>query len=192
MGDPPSAERVAGPPGRGLPRDGAWNGGSQAFLGKDAGSPNSRAIWATEDTAQGRSAIAISGARLREPPLGGLDPAVLVRDEHRLRTVNRADLAVDVVQVGPDGADGERKLGCDLLVHLAVRKASQGVDLAVRQRARVGVALERRTGVRELVKQWGDALTPEPKLLRRAGDRVGRDRVAARVGGRSGPRAGSR
>jgi VanZ family protein len=35
---------------------------------------------------------------------GGSDPAALGRDEHRLGTVDRAQLPVDVVEVGTDGA----------------------------------------------------------------------------------------
>jgi hypothetical protein len=48
--------------------------------------------------------------RWSEDRAGRLDPAALGGDEDGLGAIDRAELAVDVVQVGPDGARGERQL----------------------------------------------------------------------------------
>jgi VanZ family protein len=45
--------------------------------------------------------------RVRTRRRGGLDPTALGGDEHGLRSVDRAQLPVDVVQVGADGAGRE-------------------------------------------------------------------------------------
>ncbi len=58
------------------------------------------------------------------------DPAALARDEDSLGAIGGADLAVDVVEVGPHRARGEPHLGGDLLVDLALGEAAERVDLA--------------------------------------------------------------
>src|SRR5580692_219229 len=53
-------------------------------------------------------------------PATDLKPAALGGDQHCLCTIDGAELAVDVVEVGADGARGERQLVGDLLVDLAL------------------------------------------------------------------------
>src|SRR5438309_4507571 len=81
----------------------------------------------------------------------GLQPAALGGDQNGLRAVDGAELAVDVVQVGADGARRERELVRDLLVDLALREALEHAELASRQRARVDVAAALAGGARKLV-----------------------------------------
>ena len=83
------------------------------------------------------SLIEYAGPRDRP---AGLDPAAVAGDEHGLRAVHRADLAVDVVEVGADRAHRERQLLGDLLVDLALGEPAQRVDLAIRERTGIGVA----------------------------------------------------
>jgi hypothetical protein len=56
----------------------------------------------------------------KTPRAKPLQPAALCCDQDRLRAVDGAELAVDVVQVGAYGAGGERQLVSDLLVDLAL------------------------------------------------------------------------
>src|SRR5437899_7480120 len=69
-----------------------------------------------------------------------LQPAALVRDQHRLRAIDGAELAVDVVQVGTHRARGEGELVRDLLVDLALGEPLQNAQLARGQGARIDVA----------------------------------------------------
>src|ERR1700733_1492237 len=62
----------------------------------------------------------------------GSDPAALGRDQHGLGTIHRPELAVDVVQVGPDRARRESQLARDLLVDHPLRQATQNIDLTAR------------------------------------------------------------
>ena len=67
---------------------------------------------------------------------------MVARGEDGLGTVDGADLAVDVVQMGPDRRDRELHLSRDLLVDHAVGEvASEDVELAGRERARLGRSL---------------------------------------------------
>src|SRR5258708_34613928 len=68
-------------------------------------------------------------------------PAALGGNQHGLGAVHRAELAVDVVQVGPDGARGEGQLVRDLLVDLALGQPLEHAELPARERASVDVAL---------------------------------------------------
>jgi hypothetical protein len=67
-----------------------------------------------------------------------LDPALLGRHEHCLSPVQRAELAVHVVQVTADGARGEIELRGDLLVDLALGEAPEDVQLPRGERIRAG------------------------------------------------------
>ena len=80
-----------------------------------------------------------------------LDPAALGGDQDRLCAVNRAELRVRVVEVRANRARGELELVRDLLVDLALCQTLQHLDLAVRERARVHVALGVAGALRELV-----------------------------------------
>src|SRR5579884_4307897 len=60
---------------------------------------------------------------------GRLQPAALGGEQHRLRAIHGAELAVDVVQVGPHGAGGQLQLVGDLLVDLALRQALEDLHL---------------------------------------------------------------
>src|SRR4051794_27776937 len=60
---------------------------------------------------------------------GRLQPAALRGDEDGLGAVDRAELAVDVVQVGADGARRERELVGDLLVDLALGEPLEDLEL---------------------------------------------------------------
>jgi hypothetical protein len=53
-------------------------------------------------------------------PATNLKPAALGGDQHCLCSIDGAELAVDVVEMGADGARGERQLVGDLLVDLAL------------------------------------------------------------------------
>ena len=70
----------------------------------------------------------------------GLDPAAVAGQEDGLGPVDGADLLVDVVQVRAHRADRKRQLLRDLLVDLALGKATKGIDLSGRQRAWLGRA----------------------------------------------------
>src|SRR5882757_5557748 len=88
------------------------------------------------------------------PRCGGapaLQPAALGGHEDGLRAVDRAELAVDVVQVRADRARRQRELVGDLLVDLALGEALEHLALARRERARVDLtgAADRR--VRQVV-----------------------------------------
>src|SRR2546429_3823299 len=76
----------------------------------------------------------------RHPIVVDLQPAALGGDQHGLGAVHRAELAVDVVQVGAHGAGGERELVRDLLVDLAFGEPLQDAQLAVGERAWIDVA----------------------------------------------------
>src|SRR3954469_18063955 len=80
-----------------------------------------------------------------------LEPAALGRDEDGLGAVDRAELAVDVVQVRADRARRERQLVRDLLVDLALGEALEHLDLARRERARVDLARAADRRVRQVV-----------------------------------------
>src|SRR3954447_7489033 len=60
----------------------------------------------------------------------GLEPAALGGVQDGLRAIDGAELAVDVVKMGADGAGGERELERDLLVDHALGKALEDVQLA--------------------------------------------------------------
>ena len=77
-------------------------------------------------------------ARIRGP--AGLEPAALGGDEDGLGAVDRAELAVDVVQVRADRARRERQLVRDLLVDLALGEALEHLALARGQRRGVDLA----------------------------------------------------
>ena len=68
-----------------------------------------------------------------------------------LGAVDRAELAVDVVQVGAHRARRELELARDLLVDLALGQALEHLDLARGQRARIDLALARRVPERQVV-----------------------------------------
>src|ERR1700726_62333 len=87
-----------------------------------------------------------------------LQPAALGRDQHGLRTIDGAELAVDVVQVRAHGARRERQLVGDLLVDLALGEPLQDAELATRQRTRVDVTAA-------LVGRAGQLIQHSPQLL---------------------------
>src|SRR5271165_2925243 len=70
-----------------------------------------------------------------------LQPAALGRDQHGLGAIDRAELAVDVVQVRAHCARREGELVSDLLVDLALGESLQHAELTPRQRAWIDVAL---------------------------------------------------
>ncbi len=59
-----------------------------------------------------------------------LNPAALARNQYRLCAIGGADLAVDVVEVGPNGARREPHLLGDLLVDLSLGQSAERIDLA--------------------------------------------------------------
>src|SRR6202050_2854041 len=102
-------------------------------------------------------------ATLRTAP--GSEPAALGRDQHRLRAVDRTELAVDVVQVGAHGARRQGQLVGDLLVDLALGEPLQDAELAPREWTGVDMALALVGGARQLVHHapqllWADADDP--------------------------------
>src|ERR1700692_2160930 len=94
-------------------------------------------------------------------PLAPLQPAALGRDQHRLRAIDGAELAVDVVQVRAHGARRQRQLVGDLLVDLAFGEALQHAELAAGQRARVDVPLALAGGARQFVHHAPELVWPE-------------------------------
>src|SRR4051794_41616432 len=106
----------------------------------------------------------------RRAPARRLQPAALGRDEDGLGAVDRAELAVDVVQVRADRARRERQLVGDLLVDLALGEALEHLDLAGGERARVDLARAADRRVRQVVHHaaqlppaqggWPGALEP--------------------------------
>src|SRR5579875_4006567 len=74
-------------------------------------------------------------------PAPGSQPAALGGDEDGLRAVDRAELAVDVVQMRAHRARRERELVRDLLVDLALGESLQHPQLASGEGTRVDVAL---------------------------------------------------
>src|SRR3954452_24438986 len=113
----------------------------------------------------------------------GLQPAALGSDEAGLGAVDRAELAVDVVQVRADRARRERQLVGDLLVDLALGEALEHLDLARGERARVDLA-------RAADRRVGQVVHHAAKLARAKADGPGaleqlgrRDGAALRVVG---------
>ena len=94
-----------------------------------------------------------------------------------------ADLSVDVVQMGPDGAGGQLHLGGDLLVDLALGEPAKGVDLAPREGTGLAPSLARRAGMRELVDELAKPGVAEPAGFGREARRIARDQVARGVVG---------
>src|SRR4051812_6304526 len=82
---------------------------------------------------RGRHGPAVAGPADRpgrDAPRSGLQPAALGGDEDGLGAVDRAELAVDVVQVRAHGARRERELVGDLLVDAALGEALEDLELA--------------------------------------------------------------
>src|SRR5215207_5823950 len=73
----------------------------------------------------------------RGPQPAILEPAALGGVEHGLSAVDRAELAVDVVQVRTHRARRERELESDLLVDHALGETLEDLELAAGQRARL-------------------------------------------------------
>ena len=121
------------------------------------------------------------------PDRAFVDPAALGGDQDGLGAIHRAELAVDVVQMGANGARREPELGGDLLVDHAAGQPAQDVDLASRHRAGVDLARTvRGGGQRQLVHdrpQVGGAdadLASDRQQLRR-GDRAAQHVVREHV-----------
>src|SRR5215207_4154208 len=114
----------------------------------------------------------------RSPPrsTGALEPAALGSVEHGLRAVDRAELAVDVVEVRADRAGGERQLERDLLVDHALGQALEHLELTRGERARLDRARAVLARVRQVVEDGAQLDRAEadgpggPEQLRR-GDR---------------------
>src|ERR1700683_601128 len=68
------------------------------------------------------------------------EPAALVGGEHRLGAVGHAELAVDVVKVGANGADRQGEVVCDLLVSTAFGQLLKQRELSLGEWAGVDVA----------------------------------------------------
>src|SRR3954454_22313639 len=115
--------------------------------------------------------------------VSGLQPAALGRDQDGLSAVNRAELAVDVVQVRADRARRERKLVRDLLVDLALGEALEHLDLARGQRARVDLARAADRRVRQVVHDAAQLARAEPDHAGTLEQLGRRDRAALRVVG---------
>src|SRR5690348_10630349 len=90
----------------------------------------------------------------------GLQPAALGRDEDGLGAVDRAELAVDVVQMRADGARRQRQLVRDLLVDLALGQALEDLELARGERARVDLARAADRRVRQVVHDAAQLARP--------------------------------
>src|SRR4051794_17455336 len=120
-------------------------------------------------------------AAVERPP--ALEPAALGGVQHGLGAVDRAELAVDVVQVRAHRAGGERELVRDLFVDEALGEALQHFELAVGERARLDRARALRGRVWKVVEH-------RAQLGRAEADRAGgaqqldaRHRQALRVVG---------
>src|SRR3982751_2315446 len=86
------------------------------------------------------------------------DPASIPGRQNGLGTVDGADLAVDVVEVGADGRDREVHFAGDLLVDHALGEVAENVQLAAGERAGLadpgGVLGRQRQLVEEIAERF--------------------------------------
>src|SRR3954451_9097305 len=97
--------------------------------------PSAQASSLLNDVSWSSSSWARSSSRVSRATPARLQPAALGGVEHGLGAVDRAELAVDVVQVRAHRAGGERQLVGDLLVDHALGQALEDLDLAAGERA---------------------------------------------------------
>src|SRR5919198_5962924 len=90
-----------------------------------------------------------------------LEPAALGRVQDRLRAIDGAELAVDVVQVRAHRAGGERELERDLLVDHALGEPLEHVELARGERAGLDCARTVLARVRQVVEHGAQLAGPE-------------------------------
>src|SRR4029079_12020002 len=98
---------------------------------------------------------------------GLLEPAALGRVQDGLRAIDGAELAVDVVQVGPHGARGERELVGDLLVDHALGEALEDLELPARERARLDRAWALLRGIGQVVEDGAQLARAEADVAGR-------------------------
>src|ERR1700677_2047947 len=102
------------------------------------------------------------GTSPRERRWPASEPAALGGDQHRLGSINRTELAIDVVQVRAHGARGQRELVGDLLVDLALGEPLQHAELTPGQRTGVDVTLALAGRARQFVHDSAQLGGPEP------------------------------
>src|SRR5215218_10542727 len=99
--------------------------------------PSAQASSLLNDVSCSSSSCARSSSRVSRATPARLQPAALGGVQHGLGAVDRAELAVDVVEVRAHRAGGERELVGDLLVDVALGEALEHLQLARRERARL-------------------------------------------------------
>src|SRR4051794_35529962 len=99
--------------------------------------PSAQASSLVNDVSWSSCSWARSSSRVSRGTPARLQPAALGGVQDGLGAVDRAELAVDVVQVRAHRAGAQRQLVGDLLVDEALREALEDLELAVGERARL-------------------------------------------------------
>src|SRR6266571_2978410 len=110
-----------------------WTGTSRRRASSPIGTgpaPPVRASSASARIAYGDLVVIDSTTSILTGPAEGLQPAALGRVQDRLRAIDGAELAVDVVKVRAHRAGRERELERDLLVDHALGQPLEHVQLA--------------------------------------------------------------
>src|SRR3954468_16348297 len=145
--------------------------------------PSAQASSLLNDVNWSSCSWASSSSRVSRATPARLQPAALGGVEHGLGAVDRAELAVDVVEVRAHGAGAQRQLVGDLLVDVALGVALEDLELAIRQRTRLDRARALRGRVRKVIEHAAELGGPEADRAGGPQQLDGRHRQALRVVG---------